>query len=245
MVHLERLGKRRHHLLLAHRHACELHLAALDLRHAHEDVRLGPVGDARLHLHDPPRRPAPCLGALRHRLFAPQVVLVCGGIDGVLLHRRCSKCLRFCLADDHPRQQVVRAEGLLHGDLPHRALLLHLPLPRELDRPRDVQCLDLRARDAEHLQGEPQGLPRRGHLLGRRAALGAGLPLPVAHAALLQQRHFDLQGQRLSASRWFAHASHEHTPGADLGTQAHPQGRRELAAETVGQWGALRTRSAR
>mmetsp|Transcript_159747 Transcript_159747/g.512569 ORF Transcript_159747/g.512569 Transcript_159747/m.512569 type:complete len:246 (+) Transcript_159747:8181-8918(+) len=245
MVHLERLGKRRHHLLLAHRHACERHLAALHLRHAHEDVRLGPVGDARLHLHDPARRPAPRTGALRHRLFAPQVVLVCGGLDCVLLHRRCAKCLRLCLADDHPRQQVVRAEGLLHGNLSHRDMLLHLPLPRELDRPRDVQRLGLRARDAAHLHGEPQGLPRRGHFLGRRAALGAGLPLPVDHAALLQQRHFNLQGQWLFASRWFAHASHEHAPGPDLGAQAHPQVRRELTAETVGQWGALRTRSAR
>mmetsp|Transcript_91345 Transcript_91345/g.246927 ORF Transcript_91345/g.246927 Transcript_91345/m.246927 type:complete len:260 (+) Transcript_91345:325-1104(+) len=234
MVHLEWLGKRRHHLLLAHRHACERHLAALHLRHAHEDVRVGPVGDARLHLHDSARRPAPRPGALRHRLFAPQVVLVRGGLDCVLLHRRCAKCLRLCLVDDHPRQQVVRPQGLLPRHLPDGPLLRGLALCRPRDRLEALQRNALRARDLG--QGRrPSRLLGRGHLLGRGAARVPELPLPAADAEVLQRRHSDLPGPRLPAPGWLSHRQlREHRPRLDFAAEAHAPGRRQLRAPRQG-----------
>mmetsp|Transcript_159752 Transcript_159752/g.512659 ORF Transcript_159752/g.512659 Transcript_159752/m.512659 type:complete len:254 (+) Transcript_159752:8264-9025(+) len=224
----------RHHHLLMGDPDLECRARSADFRLAREDVRLGALGHARLHLHAASRLLATCPGSLGHRLPPPSLQALRGRSHLLVRHRHPEERLRLRLDDEHPRQQVVRPQGLLPRHLPDGPLLRGLALCRPRDRLEALQRNALRARDLG--QGRrPSRLLGRGHLLGRGAARVPELPLPVADAEVLQRRHSDLPGPRLPAPGWLSHGQlREHRPRLDLAAEAHAPGRRQLRAPRQG-----------
>mmetsp|Transcript_45406 Transcript_45406/g.72111 ORF Transcript_45406/g.72111 Transcript_45406/m.72111 type:complete len:309 (+) Transcript_45406:1072-1998(+) len=175
------------------------------LHAAGQDEPLGSLGDARLHLPPPTRLAAARAGLVGLGKSALPLPHLRGCRVALRLRGRGAWRGRLVLHHDHPRQQVVRLEGLLH--LPDLSLFCFGFQPLAGTLPR--HCLRERLQPLRQCQlgraGERQRLLQRCHLLGCGALGGCQLCVPTDGHALLQQRHPDLQGTRQSPAGRLSH----------------------------------------